>query len=154
MSYCCFSFDPSWTRSFALFKMGCDPIELMARFFRSIIRNLCGESAWKWCAGTMNYITNEKNPILQILYIIIVNAAYITWLIYGEPLLPTYLVGNSPKYFAALGVLACFVTFYYACTTPPGRITSENVECYMHTPYDGMIYTSNQFCKTCNVVKV
>jgi palmitoyltransferase len=134
--------------------MACDPIETVARWTHSTIRFLCGESALRCCTRSMHYVTNEKNPILQILYLIIVNAAYITWLIFGQPLLPTFLVGNSPKYLAALGVFSCFATFYLACKTPPGRITTENVECFMHNHYDGLIYAPNAFCKTCKVVKV
>ncbi len=134
--------------------MSCDPIEKIARYSQSTIRFLCGESALRCCSRSIHYITNEKNPILQILYVLIVNAAYITWLIYGEPLLPTIFVGHSPKYLAAFGVLVCLGTFYLACTTPPGHVTKETVDCYMHTPYDGLVYVPNMYCKTCNIPKV
>ena len=56
--------------------------------------------------GCFNWVVYQRNPLLQILYHIILFGAFMAWLVFGEPLLPTYLVKTPPhsKYEAHEGI--------------------------------------------------
>jgi hypothetical protein len=103
-----------------------------------------------------HYVVYERNPILVICYLLIINGAFICWLLYGVPFLPM----NSSftpfhYYFAFFGVFFAQLTFYLACTKPPGRLTTENVQCFNEcVSYDGLMYVSRYYCTTCLLPKI
>ena len=50
--------------------------------------------------------------------------------------------------------MICNISFYYACTIGPGTITQQNVQNYLHQPFDGLMFPNNNLhCKTCRVIK-
>jgi hypothetical protein len=119
-----------------------------------VIRTLFGQQTLTFCSRIGNYVMHERNPILQIGYLCILNGTYLTWLLYGAPQLPTRFVGVVHNYLAFLGVVACHATFYFACFTPPGKLTPDTELCFAHTPCDGVVYIAGTTCQTCNVRKV
>lgn len=121
---------------------------------RSSVKAIFGEKVYNWCHGTVRYAVYERNPILQCLYLAIINAAFLGWLVYGAPLLPTKFAGTIHIYGGYIGVAICQYTFYKACSTGPGTITADNVNCFAHQPYDGLLFTSGLYCTTCKVEKV
>ncbi len=123
-------------------------------YFKSIMTRVCGHRVVTCCSDTFDYVTNQRNPILQILYLLIINGAFVCWLIFGVPQLPTYLASTIHIYGGYVGVVVCQVTFYFACTRGPGVLTKENVECFNHYPYDGLLFAEGYRCKTCKVSKV
>ena len=121
---------------------------------RKTVKSLFGERVYNWCHGIIRYVVYERNPILQSVYLVIINAAFLGWLVYGAPLLPTKFAGTIHIYGGYFGVILSQWTFYMACSTGPGTITKDNVNCYAHQPFDGLLFTSGLYCTTCKVEKV
>jgi palmitoyltransferase len=115
------------------------------------LQMICGDYISKKLSNLCKYVVYDRNPILQVVYLIIINSLYIGWLVFGQHLLPTMLVDYYHAYLATVGMILCHISFYFACTTNPGVINNENVECYMHHPYDNIMFTEGNICKTCEV---
>lgn len=100
---------------------------------RSIAGEAISESVFEW----IDYIANKRNPLCQFTYLVILNGAYLVWLTNGQPLLPVLFVPNYHIYVVFVGIMICHFTFYLACAKGPGQVTSENLESFLHNPYDG-----------------
>lgn len=123
--------------------------------FAKSFKFIFGEKIFNFFAGVHDYVVNQRNPILQIAYLAIINAAFIAWVFLGEPLLPTYLVKTPPhsKMEAYVGIFLCHYTWFLANTQRPGEVTKENFHCYAHTPCDGIIFAKDAYCATCEIHK-
>lgn len=118
------------------------------------IKKIFGSSVHSSLLIFYNYIVKEKNPLLQILYLTIINIAFIFFLLFGDQRVPCLLVPSKIYcYVGYFGVFFCQYCFYLACTTDPATITSDNVECYMTHPYDGLIFAPGVICSTCKINK-
>lgn len=118
------------------------------------LRVILGQTLFNGLESFCDYAANQRNPIMQIMYYVILNAAFGGWLVYGLPKLPTFLVSEFHSYFAPVFVIFAQYTYYLACSVGPGTITAENVECYNHQPYDGLMYVPGSYCTSCKVAKV
>lgn len=87
-------------------------------------------------------------------YLATLNGSFFCWLAFGAPLLPNSMTSHYHKYLAYIGVMACHYTFYIACSEGPGVLTAENVECFDHQEYDGVLYVERHICRTCRIRKV
>ena len=116
---------------------------------------ICGDRVFESLQRVHKYVVYERNPILQIAYLVIINGGFIGWLFFGEPLLPTFLVKTPPhsKMEAYIGVFLCHYTWFLANSQGPGKITQENVECYNHTKCDGVLFSEDSYCSTCEMHK-
>lgn len=123
------------------------------RAMKSGISAICGKSCLSCAERTFNYVVRERNPILQITYLLIINSAFLGWLVYGAPQLPTFFASRIHVYGGYVGVALAQYSFYLACSEGPGRVTKENLRCYAHQPYDGLLFTSGLYCTTCKVEK-
>lgn len=121
--------------------------------FSSCITRVCGKAANEKLWSLYDYAVNKRNPLLQIFYLILINGAYLLWLIFGQPLLPTLLVGSMHGYIGFGCMIACLGSFALACTKEPGVITEYNVKHYSYYEYDGILFDGNITCKTCLFVK-
>jgi hypothetical protein len=101
-----------------------------------------------------DYVVNQRNPILIVLYFMIINSAFLAWTIYGIPFLPNKFVPYHHVYISIAWVIICQITFVLASHTSPGVITKENIEQFSHEKCDGLIYASDTYCKTCLIPKV
>ena len=130
-------------------------IEVVPASINGGIRACLGESAATSVVQCCDWAINKRNPLLQILYHVILFGAFQVWLWFGDPLLPTYLVKTPPhsKYEAHVGIALCLFTWVLANFTPPGKITKENLACYSHNHYDQLIFTDDVICSTCNIQK-
>lgn len=126
----------------------------LPRYVRQTVIAVCGRNVWGKVYGVYEYAVHRRNPIMQGMYLLVLNGAFISWLIWGAPQLPMLYIGNADYYIAHIWVALCHLTFYWACTVSAGTITNENAACFNHQPYDGLLYTSGHFCKTCRVPKV
>ncbi len=112
-------------------------------------------------ADFVDWVMNKPNPLLQVLYHLILGACLFAWVQYGEPRLEnggTYFVKTYPKGWhhwseAYIGVTACILTWCLANGKGPGRITKLNVACFDHNLYDGLMFHEENECRTCNVKK-
>ena len=114
---------------------------------------LCGPRTHMCCSDAFIYVTKERNPLMQIVYLVVINLAYISWMIYGEHLLPSHFVPLYHKYIAMFGIVACHVSFYYACKVGPGTITKETVRYYDYEPFDNVLFVDDNMCQSCDVLK-
>ena len=122
----------------------------------STLEKLVGSEKAERIASLLDWVFNQRNPLLQVLYHMILGGAFIAWVREGESSLPAYLVKTPPnqtKMEAYIGFTLCLGTWFLANFKGPGKITKNNVKCYMHHPYDNLLYTENNFCETCEVVK-
>jgi hypothetical protein len=118
------------------------------------VASMCGDAALKACENTYDWVTNQRNPIMQIAYFALINAAFAGWMVTGAPQLPTYFCSTIHKYAGVVAVLLAEYTYYLACTVGPGTITTQNVACFNHQPYDGLMYAPGARCSTCSLSKV
>ena len=126
----------------------------LPRGCKSMLRAVLGEVGYGWCVSCVDYCINQRNPLLQLLYLAIINCAYIFWLLLGQPQLPTVLVPEYHKYIIFFGIVFCQVSFYVACTVEPGVVTAASEETDSERyPYDGTVYVDGLRCSTCDVKK-
>lgn len=119
-----------------------------------IISYLLGSVLYERLANVYDYVINKPNPIMQIIYLIALNGSFCVYLIYGAQKIPNRYLSSYHRYLAYVGVYLCHYSFYIACKTPPGVITHENIECFLHTDYDGLLYMEGYGCRTCRTPKV
>lgn len=122
--------------------------------FATIFQSLCGKTLSKKFKNFKNFLINEKNSVFQITYLFIINSAYLTWMIYGYPFLPTSMCSEIHNYISLIGVILSQLSFFHVCNSSPGIITPSKQNQFMNLPYDGLLYISNQKCKTCKIIKV
>ena len=121
--------------------------------FKKYAKVFLGESIYNLIADLYDYLFYRRNPFLQATYLIILNGAYFVWLIHGQPQLPCYFLGKEHALIGLVGVSICHISFVFACSVSPGVITQENVQCFMHQPYDGLMFVENKTCSTCLTLK-
>ena len=108
---------------------------------------------FKYFAKWIYWISEEPNPVLQAGYLMMLNGAYLGWLIHGVPHLGVRY--HHHIWSISVGVIICHSLFYLACTVPPGKITKQNVQRYLeaYPHYDGTLYVEAVLCSTCQIMK-
>eukprot|EP00927_Polykrikos_kofoidii_P030119 TRINITY_DN2597_c0_g1_i1.p1 TRINITY_DN2597_c0_g1~~TRINITY_DN2597_c0_g1_i1.p1 ORF type:complete len:409 (+),score=68.24 TRINITY_DN2597_c0_g1_i1:119-1345(+) len=99
------------------------------------------------------YLCYTSNPLVQMFYLAIVIGGYLTFAIYGHPHLPNTYLSGVHKYFGFVIFNACLGSWWTACRTDPGAVTSNNVDelCEVYQ-WDEQIFTFST-CQTCDLVK-
>ena len=112
--------EKSWKGRMAQFWVEVVPVQI-----NSWMRACLGDRITSGAVHCCDWAINQRNPLLQILYHVILLGAFQAWLWYGEPLLPTYFVKTPPhsKYEAHVGIVMCLFTWVMVNFTPPGKIT-------------------------------
>ena len=105
-----------------------------------LLHLIVGDTISQYLLDWYYYFVYRRNPVCQLTYLLILNGAYVGWLQYGQPKLPTLFISDIHSYIAFLGILICHTSFYLACTIPPGHIRADNIRKYMHDSYDGILY--------------
>lgn len=135
---------------------------IISRFFIVLIPGAISQ-ALRFCLGELcfgyiercyDYVANQRNPIMQVLYVALINGAFIAWVVTGMAKLPTFLVHKVHAYISVIFILIAQYTYYLACTKSPGDLTVDNVSCFNHQPYDGLMYLPGAYCTSCNIPKV
>lgn len=121
---------------------------------QKVLRVLFGDKFTNMIGGVYDYVVNQRNPLLIITYFLIINSAFVAWIVYGIPYLPNKLVPYHHVYISIMWAILCQITFVLASHTPPGVITKENIENFSHEQFDGLLYASEMYCKTCLIPKV
>eukprot|EP01031_Cornospumella_fuschlensis_P029910 gene29910-36120_t len=57
-------------------------------FWRKVIISICGKSAFSSIYSVYDYTVNKRNPIMQGMYLVIINAAFLSWIILVSPEVP------------------------------------------------------------------
>ncbi|CAM9487448.1 unnamed protein product [Choristocarpus tenellus] len=122
----------------------------------SAFRYVVGERIAGKVEEELDWALNKRNPLMQILYMLIVNGSFISFLIEGYPRIPNEVhTGWFHKPLGYVVMAACVGSFLAACTKSPGVVRGKkdlkrHGECY---PHDGVIFVKSQ-CPTCEIPKL
>ncbi|KEH24538.1 DHHC-type zinc finger protein [Medicago truncatula] len=99
------------------------------------------------------YCCDRPNPLLQIIYLVIISFTYYFAVNSSFAYIPGYYLSATHKYTsffaAAVGILLFLLTSF----TDPGTIKAENVSQYLAAyPYDNIIFSKKE-CSTCKIPK-
>lgn len=115
----------------------------------SKLRRRLPSSLFDSLARTYDYVVNQRNPLLQLLYLLLYLGSFATFTYEGwgrmvpmDLALSTALVG------------ACLCSFVVACSVPAGTITQTSWQRFENYKPDGIIYESGKECVTCKVPKL
>jgi hypothetical protein len=100
------------------------------RYLNRLFQQILPSRLYNGLCSSYDYLVNQRNPFLQIFYLLMINGAFIVWLIYGDPLLPCKLFPH--RYHSYIGVAWVFLsqyTFYLASTKSPGIV--DEVSLYL-----------------------
>ena len=103
-----------------------------------------------------DYIVNKPNPIVQILYIILVAGLFIFYYTYGILIFfPNKKVPYYSIYIIYFLVLISLYSFYLGCANDPGIINKKNYK-IMKLKYNiPTLYGEEKFeCKKCGISKI
>ncbi|CAN6451176.1 unnamed protein product [Victoria cruziana] len=98
-----------------------------------------------------HYCCERPNPILQIIYLIIVGVTYFLVIQSSFAYIPGYYVSGFHRYSSLLAVLVGILLFLLTSFSDPGTVKAENVLNYLSSyPYDNIIYMEKN-CSTCKI---
>jgi len=102
---------------------------------------------------TANYVCYKPNPILQILYLLLVIGGFVIFNLEAMHHIPNQFLGEIHLYTSHLAVMITLFTFIKASTSDPGYITKNSFKVYDHYEYDGFLYVKRD-CPTCKIRKI
>lgn len=102
------------------------------------------------------YWCYERNPAVQIFYLLLMNIGYYYYYTQGlSPLVPNRYISEYHLMLIHISYGACMLIFVIASRSEPGKITQHNVKKYLSRyPPDGTIYSQEDKWKFCNLPKV
>lgn len=98
------------------------------------------------------YVFWERNPLLTILFVVLLVGAYFLGVKEIFPHVPSSYLPWWHKVSFSFVFFGTMTSFYLACTTPPGYITNANIRKYSKYPYDMMMYVPKT-CRTTGILK-
>ena len=119
-------------------------------------RKVCGNTIVTLIERLINYIINENNPLVQIVYFIIAVGGYYLYVINGFPRVPNDYIGNYHKYIASVIMFLCYWSYVMACITDPGKVPTtrhEHSKVMKRFKLDGALFEKKNKCSTCKVDK-
>ena len=113
-------------------------------YVKSNIKKLpFGESILNFISRTLYWIVYQPNPLLQIVYFVLVFGGFIMMVIVGYPMIPNPYMSAIHKYTGGIVVLGTLYAWYLACTKSPGVITAKNWKTFDNYEY-AVIYSEGQ----------
>ena len=108
-----------------------------------------------WVEALFHYICLTNHPLVQIFYVFVAGGGFSYYVFYG---LFVYfddeLIGSYHYYPGFCSAFFAYWSYYMACSTDPGKVTSQNTRQFQKEhKYDGILYEKNKMCKTCKVQK-
>lgn len=138
-------------------------IDRLNRFFsvfvpnksRKILWFFTGEAGVQKVQKIYNYILNQRNPSIMILYLIISIGGYLAFVLKGYPHLPNETLPFP--YHKELGfVIFCASLHFFnsSATSDPGIITKSNHSLHYDLfPYDEVVFKRGIVCYSCKLTK-
>ncbi|EQC40894.1 hypothetical protein SDRG_01959 [Saprolegnia diclina VS20] len=118
------------------------------------ILRLCGERAHRHVVATVQYVLHERNPLMQMVYLLLVGGGYGLFLIYGQPLIPNVYLAPHHTICVLFLATAALCTFFQASSTSAGILNERTSRWHDHYPFDGVMYKKDNTCSTCKCIKV
>ncbi|XP_014518793.1 probable protein S-acyltransferase 17 isoform X2 [Vigna radiata var. radiata] len=99
------------------------------------------------------YCCDRPNPLLQIVYIVIISVTYYFVAKSCFAYIPGYYLSGIHRYTSLLAVAVGILLFLLTSFSDPGTVNAENVSNYISAyPYDNIIYSEKE-CSTCKIPK-
>ncbi|KAF0496962.1 zf-DHHC-domain-containing protein [Gigaspora margarita] len=137
------------------------PIGIMHRFLtvtlfewlRYTFRKVFGNRVSRVCDRLYVYLTEETNPVLQIIYLSLLSGSIYSFYITAWPHIPGPYVSKIHVYIIPIVIIFTYATFIIASLSDPGKITKENElrACRMFE-YDLLLFQPKK-CRTCLLQK-
>ena len=116
-----------------------------------LLRACVGARRRARCAA---YLCDEPNPVLQLLYLLLVGGGYGLAVADMYPRVPCAALGPHHRPAALALVLFCLGTWAKACTAPPGYVVdAATFAKHDNYAYDGCLYEAGGTCPTTGVPK-
>lgn len=114
-----------------------------------------GKQTYACCAGTIDYVLNKPNPIIQCFYLLLVCGGFAIFVHAGLDLIPNTRLSSLHLYLPFAWVSLVLYSFYLASFRSAGFITKDNVEALQQVyKHDGFLFPKGKVCSTCHTVKV
>ncbi|CAI5462414.1 unnamed protein product [Closterium sp. Yama58-4] len=98
-----------------------------------------------------HFCCEQRNPLFQIIYLVLVIGGYYAFHVYCMSFIPGPYLSAIHRYTAPASLIATLTTFLIASISDPGTVTSATVQQTQALyPYDGVIYT-RRFCSSCKI---
>ncbi|GMI27975.1 hypothetical protein TeGR_g2750, partial [Tetraparma gracilis] len=110
--------------------------------FTKCLVSICGPRAASRASSCYDYVANQRNPIMQIAYLLVVLSAWSAMVLKGYPIIRAGVPLLRP-YHCELGYLAyasCLGLFYLACAVPSGSVTAATHAGHDVYPYDHVLF--------------
>lgn len=115
---------------------------------------MCGAWLVDSIDAVADYLCYQANPIVQVIYLVCAVGGYATYVCYGFCHIPGPYIAAHHKYAGSALMLACYYSYYKACTVQPGYITtSTKHQALKRFKFDELMFQPKQQCKTCKFDK-
>ncbi|XP_051148622.1 probable protein S-acyltransferase 17 [Andrographis paniculata] len=122
-------------------------------YFRRFIHIVCGARGSNALLSVEYYCCDRPNPIIQLLYILIIAATYYSIAASSFRYIPGYYLSEVHRYTSFLAVGLGLLLFVLTSFSDPGVVNSDNVAQYLSVyPYDNIIFSEKE-CPTCKIPK-
>ncbi|KAG0336135.1 hypothetical protein BG004_008181 [Podila humilis] len=115
---------------------------------------ILGERSLTKCHGCWSYVSEQRNPSLQVLYLFFITGSIGTFLYCGYELLPaTRLSPVHTNVIIPAVIVFTYACFFVASSVGPGKVSAENVKSALDVyPYDYLLFDP-KICGTCKIQK-
>ncbi|KAI1318436.1 hypothetical protein EDD11_006520 [Mortierella claussenii] len=116
------------------------------------VTKVCGQGSLSKCNGCWSYIAEQRNPLLQILYLFFITGSISIFMSCGYDLLDATTLSPVHKQFIIPFVIAfTYACFFLASAIGPGEINAQNVKHALEVyPYDHLLFDP-KICGTCKI---
>ncbi|CAG8512117.1 7003_t:CDS:10 [Ambispora gerdemannii] len=114
----------------------------------------CGNRLSRKLDGVYRYFMEEKNPILQLVYLTLLTASIYIFKITGWEEIPGPYLSRVHLILVPLVILFTYLSLFIASWSDPGRITRENaIKAGRMFEYDLLLFEPHNVCRTCLIEK-
>ncbi|KAG4913966.1 hypothetical protein JHK86_054399 [Glycine max] len=125
----------------------------LSLFCRRFVGAVFGPKCTDAVLSVEYYCCDRPNPLLQIIYIVIIGVTYYFIAKSCFAYIPGYYLSGIHRYTSFLAVVVGILLFLLTSFSDPGTINTENVAHYISAyPYDNIIYSEKE-CSTCKIPK-
>ncbi|KAG0083862.1 palmitoyltransferase swf1 [Podila epicladia] len=117
-----------------------------------VMSKVMGERTLTKCHGCWSYLSEQRNPSLQILYLFFISGSIGTFLVCGYDLLPaTSLSPIHQNFIIPVMIVFTYACFFVASSVGPGEVNAQNVRSALDAyPYDYLLFDP-KICGTCKI---
>ncbi|WVY93475.1 hypothetical protein V8G54_032563 [Vigna mungo] len=122
-------------------------------YFLRLVGAVFGHKCMDAVLSVEYYCCDRPNPLLQIIYIVIISVTYYFVAKSCFAYIPGYYLSGIHRYTSLLAVAVGILLFLLTSFSDPGTVNAENVSNYISAyPYDNIIYSEKE-CSTCKIPK-